>query len=628
MKKVLLVLEKLFFAIGRGLKSLFLTLFFPGKRAISFDEEALTSPTKAIIKKFFKSKTAVLGLISFTLIFASVFILSSIYPAKDSDQDTTQINIPPGYNIQSIPKQLVSEGILSIDSGAVTSIGVSNSNKAYVWGSNLRVINQNITPAIREAMNNTIKASAGLNHFLIEDSNGNLHSWGANASAHIDANNPRARLYVIPDELQTYTGGYRQILAARQFSAVVTNAGTLHIWGNLRIVGISQSSVESVNAYGPIRKIQTNLTNLVVLYEDNTMRVIGQTGTAISAISAIRTNVADFAITHDAGVLTRTNGETITWGSSLSPIVKDFPTGLRATTLVSGYNFVTAIDEDGKVFSWGDNRYNQLDFEKKSAKTTISQLYSGGYQVYGVADNGKVISAGLRGYLMGTDSFGRDIFRRLAQGGRVTLTVGAVAVLIATVIGVIVGGVAGFFGGRIDNILMRFTEVVNSIPFLPIAMTLSVLIGSRLTTSQRMYMIMIILGVLSWGGLARLVRGQVLAEREKDFVLAARALGIRQRKIIFNHIIPNVISIIIVSVTLSYAGSLLTESSLSFLGFGVVPPTPTWGNMLSSAQTATVISQFWWIWVFPALAISLSTLSINFIGDGLRNAIDPKSSER
>ena len=437
MKKVLQVITKVFFTIGRGLKSFATMLFFPGKRTFSLEEEALTSPSKAIAKKFFKSKTAVIGLVSFTFIFASVFILSSIYPANDSDQDVTQINIPPGFNMQNVPKGLLTEGVLDLDSGAVATIGISQANKAYVWGSKLSVLNQTMTPEIRAAMNNAVKGSAGFDHFLMEDANGKLHSWGSVDSAHIDSNNPRGRLYVIPDELVDYTDGYRQIVAARQFSAVVTNAGSLHVWGNLRIIGITQTAVASANAYGPIRKIQTNPSNLIILYEDNTLRVLGQTGTPVSGIAAVRTNVADFALAYDAGVLVRTTGEVVVWGSSVSPLVTNFPAGLRATAVSAGYDFFNALDEDGKVVSWGDNRFGQTNIDDKTAKTTIAQIYSSGYQVYAVDVNGKVYSSGLKGYLMGTDSFGRDIFRRLAQGGRVTLTVGAVAVLIATVIGVI-----------------------------------------------------------------------------------------------------------------------------------------------------------------------------------------------
>ncbi|HHT08025.1 MAG TPA: ABC transporter permease, partial [Clostridiales bacterium] len=145
---------------------------------------------------------------------------------------------------------------------------------------------------------------------------------------------------------------------------------------------------------------------------------------------------------------------------------------------------------------------------------------------------------------------------------------------------------------------------------------------------QRMYIIMVILGLLRWTNLAFLIRAQILAQREMEYVTAAKALGVKEHGIIFKHIIPNVISIILVNATLAFASSMLTESSLSFLGFGIIPPTPTWGNMLTGANDSLVIQQFWWRWVFPSLIFSICTICINLIGDGLRDAIDPKSNER
>jgi peptide/nickel transport system permease protein len=208
------------------------------------------------------------------------------------------------------------------------------------------------------------------------------------------------------------------------------------------------------------------------------------------------------------------------------------------------------------------------------------------------------------------------------------MTVGAVAVMISTIIGLLVGLTSGFYGGWIDNILMRFTEVINSFPFLPMAITLSSFVGGILTQTERLLLIMVILGVISWTGLARLVRGQILAEREKDFVLAARALGIRSKVIILRHILPNVINVVIVSMTLGYAGSLLTEAGLSFLGFGVIPPSPSWGNMLTGAQDSTVITFYWWRWILPAVAVLITALTVNIVGDGLRDAMDPKNNEK
>ena len=176
-------------------------------------------------------------------------------------------------------------------------------------------------------------------------------------------------------------------------------------------------------------------------------------------------------------------------------------------------------------------------------------------------------------------------------------------------------------------LLMRLTEIFSAIPFLPFAMMLSYVIQKNpIDETTRIIIIMVMLGLLSWTGLARMIRGQVLAEREKEFVIAAKAMGIKEKRIAFKHILPNVISVILVSITLDFAGCLLTESSLSYLGFGVQQPRPTWGNMLNGSNNSIVIQNYWWQWVFPAIFLSIATISINIIGDTLRDVLDPKSS--
>jgi len=175
---------------------------------------------------------------------------------------------------------------------------------------------------------------------------------------------------------------------------------------------------------------------------------------------------------------------------------------------------------------------------------------------------------------------------------------------------------------------MRLADIFDSLPFLPMAVTLSYSIGHLLRQDHKMYLMMVIIGILGWMGLARLIRAQLLVEREKDFVLAARALGIKQRNIMVRHILPNVFNLIIVNITLGYASALLIEAGLSFLGFGVQEPTPSWGNMLTSAQDSTVIQFFWWRWVIPALFVAGAALFINLLGDALREAMDPRSNER
>ena len=258
----------------------------------------------------------------------------------------------------------------------------------------------------------------------------------------------------------------------------------------------------------------------------------------------------------------------------------------------------------------------------------IQQVYASYFQFYGIDGDGHIHAWGNKGYIFGSDQYGRDMLTRLIHGGRISLTVGAIAVVISTILAIIVGLTSGYFGGWVDHLLMRITDIFYAIPFYPIAVTLSFVIGNSISESARMYLIMVILGLLGWMGLAQLIRAQLLLEREKDFVLAAKALGIRQKGIMVRHILPNVFNLIIVNITLNYASSLLSEAGLSFLGFGVAEPTPSWGNMLTSAQQSTVIQYYWWRWIIPGIFVIIAALSINMVGDALREAMDPRSNER
>lgn len=228
-------------------------------------------------------------------------------------------------------------------------------------------------------------------------------------------------------------------------------------------------------------------------------------------------------------------------------------------------------------------------------------------------------------HILGTDELGRDYLARILYGGRVSMKVGLFAVIIQVIIGSLVGGLAGYYGGWIDNLLMRLVEIVMSFPFMPLAITISAVVGVRVKPEHKMYIVMMIIGLLSWPGLARMVRGQILSLREQEFILAAKALGIRDRKIIWRHLIPNTVGYIIVSATLGMAGAILSEAGLSFLGLGVTPPVPTWGNLVQNARDIYVLKNRVWLWLPPGLCIFMAVMSINLLGDGLRDAIDPKS---
>lgn len=222
-------------------------------------------------------------------------------------------------------------------------------------------------------------------------------------------------------------------------------------------------------------------------------------------------------------------------------------------------------------------------------------------------------------YLLGTDLVSRDIASRLIYASRVSLAVGIGAVAIYVVIGTILGAIAGFFGKWVDMIIMRLTDIFMSFPYLMVILVLVSIMGPSL------YNIIIVLGLLGWPGIARIVRGSVLSIKEMDYVKAGIALGYSAPKIVFQHILPNCLAPILVNATFGIASAIIMEASLSFLGMGVQPPTASWGNMLTEAQSLTVLSTQPWLWVPPGLMILLAVLSINFMGDGLRDAMDPKN---
>jgi len=230
-------------------------------------------------------------------------------------------------------------------------------------------------------------------------------------------------------------------------------------------------------------------------------------------------------------------------------------------------------------------------------------------------------------HIFGTDELGRDLFVRLWDGGRISILIGVATMLIAITIGTTIGALAGFYGGRTDNLLMRFTDFMLSIPQLFLLLIFAQLLRStnNPTLSGGPMPIIIIIGILVWPPVARLVRGQFLSLKAKEFVEAAKMSGAKNLRIILRHILPNAASPIIVAATLRVGAAIITESTLSFLGFGVQPPTATWGNMLKNAQAQMTYAP--WTAIFPGLAILFTVLSLNYIGDGLRDALDPHHVE-
>jgi peptide/nickel transport system permease protein len=230
--------------------------------------------------------------------------------------------------------------------------------------------------------------------------------------------------------------------------------------------------------------------------------------------------------------------------------------------------------------------------------------------------------------LLGTDEQGRDQFSRLIHGGKISLFIGLVGIAISFPLGMFVGGISGYFGGWVDSILMRIVEVLMTIPGIYLLVALAAVLPPSLTSTQRFFLIVLITSFISWSGLARVIRGQVLSIKEQEFVQAAKAMGAKPIYIIIRHVLPQTASYIIISATLSVPGFIVAESVLSLIGLGIQQPDPSWGNLLSVSTNASIlVLQPWLIWP-PALLIILTVLAFNLLGDGLRDALDPRSLQQ
>ncbi|MDD2427140.1 MAG: ABC transporter permease subunit [Eubacteriales bacterium] len=573
--------------------------------------ETVESPGKAVWNDFKSRKSGIIGIFGIVFMILLCFVGPYIWPVDILEQDPTMKNKRPGFYYLDIPAEVKNDAV-ALSMGNNFGAGVSGDGKMYLWGE--------LTDAFKEipelaADEKWIDVACGNSHIIGLTDKGNVHSWGDNLHG----------LPVVPE----MEGTPIKVYAGRWVNSVITDMGKAYHWGavlnwQLNSIRYSMPPGQPGTVVDQALARQTAILLLengdpVVLdrtreniYGDTPEHLLGRT------IDVAATDQTVFALTED--------GEIYGWGRREHGLT-DIPEEIQGhvVQISAGTKHISALLDDGTVTAWGENRYGQTD---TPARSDIKSINAGYHNTLYITEEDNADGFGLSGYLMGTDDNGRDIFRRLIYGGRVSLTVGAVAVIISAVIGIIVGGLAGYFGGWVDMLLMRIAEVINAIPFLPLAMILSALVQNRLDEMGRIYMIMVILGILSWPGLARLIRGQILAVREQEYVTAAKSLGIKERGIIFRHILPNVMNVVLVSITLSFASSILTESSLSFLGFGVTLPTPTWGNMVFAASNSRVVGEFWWRWLFPSLALAISTLSINMIGDALRDAIDPKTASR
>ena len=589
--------------------SLFLKLFNLRKKKQGsniFEEELVMSPTRLAIQTFASNRLAMFSTILFLIIFVLCMILPSIYPMDVRSTNATLQDYPPCSNFTDLPKAM-RKNPKKIAVGSGFGIGIDANGKVHIWGQ-LNDKQRKIPKSI--ARSKALDVAAGANHLVALGTDGKIYPWG----------NDEFNLNVPPPEADYETPV--RVYANYLYSAYLSEEKKIHNWGNDLVTSLIPDYVED-----DVKEAYFNSNTGIALTTNKKLVPMTKQAFAFTAIPEdIQGKVVTAALTNEQMYAVTEDGKLHSWGNPDKDTYVPCPKNLdgKIKKMASGEFFVVALLKDGTLKAWGDNTLGQLDVPSGKFK----EVYAGYHNGYAVRENGDVVAFGPSGFRMGTDDLGRDIFRRILQGGRMTMTVGAIAVIISALIGIAIGGISGFYSGAVDVFLMRLAEVVNSIPFLPLAMILSGILGNKISENQRIILIMFILGILTWPHLARLTRAQILSERKKEFVTAANALGIKESVIIFKHILPNVINVVLVNITLGFATCMLTESSLSFLGFGVQPPQPTWGNMLTGCQSSQVIGTFWWRWVFPSGILALCTISINSIGDGLRDAIDPKSNER
>ena len=626
---------------------------FKRKKKDIYHEELVQSPGRTAAKNFFRRKLSIAGMVIFVGIVLFVFIFSIIMPADFRQIDSTQTNIRPGLSMLSLPSGLRNNA-RDISFGSRFGVGVDNNGILHMWGDlhdgirygqGWRESRRDPPVSVFFGMGRLRLISAGLEHVVAVNEEGRVLAWGM--GTHLET-------LKVPEHL--HERNIIDIRAGSWVTLALCDQGDLTFWGNDTQFW-NPNRFRGRDFKGGVKSFDIGTFSAIVMTKDGYVYTPTQAAGQVGSISTeeelgvtdgyiplipgeapaiVQGRAIDVAMTDGVYAAVLNDGRVITWTDSMfrtmrdqqAILPEDHPIQGRVTQIESGRWHFTALLDDGSVYSWGFNHLNQTNSPNNTSGNV--EVFSGYFMNAAVDSNGRVTTWGHKGYVFGSDAFGRDVFTRVIHGGRITFTIGFVAVIVAVFLGIILGGVAGYFGKLPDMIIMRLAEIIQSLPFIPLVMMMTAIVPlyfPEITEMQRIMMIMIILGILSWPAFCRITRAQILSEREREFVVAARAIGVRNGRIIFRHIMPNVLSVVLVQVTLSLSSSLLTESMLSFLGFGVIAPTPTWGNMLDSARDAVTIVNHWWRWLFPALFLGLSTISINTMGDGLRDALDPRMQE-
>jgi peptide/nickel transport system permease protein len=554
---------------------------------LSLDDERrvkVLSPGALVAKRFFRNRLAMIGLIILIAMFLFSFVGGWINPYGESQvfEDYSPVVKDFAGAIVNEEYRFVEKDGATIPSGAKTSLilAVNNGETTY---------------------------TAGDNTYSIVDLG--LDSWIINGTAPVATVDKLAGNYIIKSDTLDVTDALTAAFTAAE------DAGETSFTYNGEEYVISGSgrsfTISSMQELGVGSKLVIEGEDLSYEFTKGLLTAMGQDQKSFSADGKTYTlEVEDL------------NGVILSGSDEIASVSDYSIKGVENGTVISDElraRIIEAIGNDEASFTLTDEEGNEVEYEltRDNNRYTIrTETATKLIQTY---------LAPSTSHWLGTDGYGMDILTRLMYGGRISLIIGFVVVILETIIGVVLGGIAGYFGKWVDMVIMRIVDIFYCIPTWPILIILGAIMDSyQIGPKIRIYFMMVVLAVLGWPSITRLVRGQILSLREQEFMTATEATGLTVSRRIFRHLVPNVIPQLIVQCTMSLGGIILTESTMSFLGIGVKFPYASWGNIISSVSNVFVMTNYWYCWIPAGMLILLTVLGFNFVGDGLRDAFDPK----
>ena len=576
------------------------------KNKKSFDTQKLDderrvrvlSPGMLVFKRFMRNKLAITGLIILIVMFAFAFLGGIVSPYSQSQVFKHDEEIMKEYAtcMQSTDYRFtIREGAVFPDAArAQATLAISKGQTSFTYddktyslvqeGENVYTFGDALMVANTRTLAGKFSISAvEATGFTISD------EFAAAAQAAVEA---RASQFEADGTIYT-----------------VENGGKTSAIYHVESIALASKSV-----FDPYEESMQELTkSFAFRYAVDIARVKGQTtfslddkeyvlsGETNELLVSVKENGATTPVCSVSDILVSPNANDIFLTAEFKAIIRE---NIRDKQTKFQYT-----DETGELIDYRIDRVNTTYTVRTLKESRVITMYD-------------FPSAA---HLLGTDSNGMDVMTRLMYGGRISLMVGFVVVLLETLIGIVLGGISDYFGGWIDTAIMRFVDLFNCIPFYPIVMIIGTVMDKmEIDPIKRIFILMAVLGILGWTSIARVVRGQILSLREQDFMVATEATGIRVSRRIFRHLVPNVMPLLIVQATMSLGGIIITEATLSFLGLGVKYPLASWGSIINAATNVHVMTNYWFIWIPAGILIVLTVLGFNFVGDGLRDAFDPK----